>query len=49
LPFLLLVTWNESEGGTAIERGTGNCAARQQNQATADASNWQAGSSNIRY
>jgi hypothetical protein len=33
LPFLLVVTWNDYEEGTAIERGTGNCAARQQNQA----------------
>jgi len=37
LPFLLVVTWNDYEEGTAIERGTGNCAARQQNQATAPA------------
>jgi hypothetical protein len=34
LPFLMVVTWNDYEEGTAIERGTGNCAARQQKQAT---------------
>lgn len=34
LPFLLVVTWNDYEEGTAIERGTGSCGERRQKQAT---------------
>src|SRR6185312_7084009 len=34
LPFLLVVTWNDYEEGTAIERGAGPCGERRQNQAT---------------
>ena len=45
LPFLLVVTWNDYEEGTAIERGTGTCGVRQQNQATTGASQRPAGSS----
>ncbi|MGH9523593.1 MAG: hypothetical protein ACRD3E_13785 [Terriglobales bacterium] len=37
LPFLLVVTWNDYEEGTAIERGAGQCGERRQKQATTGA------------
>lgn len=37
LPFLLVVTWNDYEEGTAIERGTNECGERRQKQATTGA------------
>jgi len=32
LPFLLVVTWNDYEEGTAIERGTNNCTPSKPTQ-----------------
>jgi len=37
LPFLLVVTWNDYEEGTAIERGTDVCGERRQKQAATGA------------
>ncbi len=34
LPFLLVVTWNDYEEGTAIERGVNNCGPPQNSQAS---------------
>ena len=34
LPFLMVITWNDYEEGTAIERGTNQCGPRRQTQAT---------------
>jgi hypothetical protein len=35
LPFLMIVTWNDYEEGTAIERGMANCGRPQNATQTA--------------